>query len=77
MVLRQGAVVALAGVALGLAGAALLGGLLEGFLYQVTSRDPSTYALVAGSVALVAAVAMLVPARRASRIDPMTALRVE
>lgn len=77
MVLRQGAVVALAGVALGLVGATLLAGLLERFLYQVTGTDPWTYALVAGSVTLVAVVAVLVPARRASRVDPMAALRVE
>ncbi len=77
MVLRQGAAVALAGVAMGLAGATLLAAFLERFLFQVTATDPWTYAVVAGSVTLVAAVAVVVPARRASRIDPMTALRVD
>lgn len=77
MVVRQGLLVALLGVALGLAAAAAAGGLLESFLYEVSSTDPWTYVTVALSVVLVAGVAVLVPARRASRVDPMEALRAE
>lgn len=77
MVLRQGLLVAAIGVALGLAAAAALGGLVEAFLYQVRSTDVWTYGVVALVVGLVATAAILVPARRASRVDPMEALRVE
>ncbi|MCG6955810.1 MAG: ABC transporter permease [Gemmatimonadetes bacterium] len=77
MVLRQGMTVAAVGVVLGLGAAASLGGFLEAFLYEVRSTDVWTYGLVALAVGAVAAVAILVPARRASRVDPMEALRME
>jgi ABC-type antimicrobial peptide transport system permease subunit len=51
--------------------------LLERFLYEVSSTDPATYVIVAVLLILVAAVASYVPARRASRIDPMIALRLD
>jgi predicted permease len=77
MVLRQGMLVAAVGVALGLGAAASLGGFLQAFLYEVRSTDALTYGLVALAVGVVAAAAILVPARRASRVDPMDALRME
>ena len=77
MVLARGAGMALGGVALGLAGAFWLLRLLEALLYEVRPGDP--YALVASAAALVvtAVVASYVPARRASRVDVLAALRAE
>jgi len=77
LVLGQGVVLTLVGLALGLLGAAALGRLLEGFLYEVSTTDPWTYVSVGGSVAAVAVLATLIPARRASRVDPMEALRAD
>lgn len=77
MVLSQGMWVAATGVGLGVVLAALFGGILDSFLYQVGSIDGWTYVLVAALVGAVAAVATLLPARRASRVDPMEALRGE
>jgi predicted permease len=77
MILGQGLVLALMGVALGLFGALWLTRLLQQLLFEVAPTDPLTYvgvALVLGSCALVAC---YVPARRASRVDPIIALRVE
>jgi len=77
LVLRQGARLALLGVAVGLAGALALGRVLWSLLYEVSAADPATF----GSVTLIAIaivlVACYVPARRATRVDPMTALRTE
>ena len=75
MILMQGMRIALAGVLLGLAGAAALGGLLASVLYGVSPLDPVT--LVIGSVLFlaVAAFAALVPAHRASRTPPASALQ--
>jgi putative ABC transport system permease protein len=76
-VLHRGAVLALAGVAIGVAGAAAVTRLLGGFLFEVTPLDPATFA--SGVVALVA-VAMLacwLPAWRATRLDPVRALRAD
>lgn len=81
MVFRQGAVQLAAGLTVGLAaafGLARLGGAnLQNFLYQVDPTDPSLYLAVAGLLSLVTVVSCLVPARRATRIDPMIALRAE
>ena len=81
MVLRQGAWQVGAGLAAGmgltlaLATAASAG--IQGVLYGVTGRDPVSYGLVAALITIVALVAMLVPAQRATRVDPMVALRAE
>ena len=77
MILRQGALMALLGIGLGLVSALVLNRVLVSFLYEVSTTDPATYVLVAGAVAVVAALAAFVPARRASRVDPMEALRTE
>jgi putative ABC transport system permease protein len=77
MILRQGALVACVGIGLGLVAALALNRLLVSFLYEVSTTDPATYVSVAGAVGAVAVLAALLPARRASRVDPMEALRTE
>ena len=67
----------LAGIALGMAGAWALTRLLAGGLYGVSPTDPATFVVVALLLAVVALVASYLPARRASRVDPLTALRYE
>jgi predicted permease len=77
MVMRQGAVLAIAGALGGLIGAAGVTRLLRGMLYGVTPLDPVAY-LGAGLLLLgAAALACYVPARRAARLDPVRALRTE
>jgi putative ABC transport system permease protein len=81
MVLRQGAIQLAVGLFVGLGLAltlAMLGGAaVQNVLFGVTARDPLTYSVVAILVTLVSLVATLVPARRATRVDPMIALRAE
>jgi ABC-type antimicrobial peptide transport system permease subunit len=81
MVLRQG-IVQLAlgltlGVGLALALATLAGSGIQNVLFGVTARDPVTYSVVIALVTIVSLVATLVPAHRATRVDPMIALRAE
>ncbi len=77
MVLRQGMAPVAAGLAAGIAGALALGRLLGSLLYQVKPADPIILASVAAVLAAVALAACWVPALRATRTDPMTALRYE
>lgn len=81
MVLRQGAWQVGAGLIIGMgltfALATVANTGIQGVLYGVTGRDPVSYGVVAALIAVVAVVAVLVPARRATRVDPMVALRAE
>jgi len=77
MVLANGLLLALVGLALGLAGALGLTRVLLSFLFGVSPTDPITFAGVALLIAAVAALASFLPARRATRVDPLVALRHE
>ena len=75
MVLRDGATMALAGVAIGLAAALGLTRLMTGMLFGISAHDPVTVAGVVSLLTFVAFAACYIPARRATRVDPMVALR--
>jgi putative ABC transport system permease protein len=77
MVIRRGAIIVSIGLIIGIGGAAILTDVLGSILYGVTGTDPATFASMAVLLALVALAACLIPAMRASRVDPATALRVE
>jgi predicted permease len=77
LILRSGAVQVGLGLALGLAGAFAASRLLQQALYEIKPFDPVIFASVAAFFAIVAAVACVIPARRATRVDPMEALRAE
>jgi putative ABC transport system permease protein len=76
-VMREAATTVIPGICLGLVGAAYLSRFVQALLFGVTPRDPATYAAIAGLFAAVAALACYLPARRATRIDPVVALRTE
>ncbi len=77
MIVRQGMVLALAGVVLGLAVAVALARVMETLLYGVTTRDPLVFAAVPVILTVVSWLAVWLPARRAAGVDPMVALRAE
>jgi putative ABC transport system permease protein len=77
MVLYRGILLMTLGIVLGLAGAAGLTRYLSGMLYDLTPLDPVTYAVVAILLAVVALAASYLPARRATQVDPVVALRCE
>ena len=77
MILLQGARIASAGLIIGIFSAFGLTRYLATLLFTVSPGDPSTFAMVALVLALVALLACYIPARRALRVDPMTALRSE
>jgi predicted permease len=77
MVVRQGMTVAAAGIAAGLIGAFALTRLMQTLLFGVSSTDALTFSIVAAFLAAVALAASYVPAWRATRVDPLTALREE
>jgi putative ABC transport system permease protein len=77
LVLLQGIRLAVVGVILGALGAAAVGQLLESLLYGVSAIDPLAFAVASTLLLLVAIGANLVPARAASRVDPLRALRTE
>ena len=73
----NGIKMAAVGTIVGLVGAYLLTKWIETLLFQVTPTDPATFAIVASVLLLVAALACYIPARRAARIDPLRALRID
>ncbi len=77
MLLRQGAAVALAGLAAGTLAALWLTGFLDTLLYEVSPSDPATIAAMAALLLAVALLASWAPATRAARTDPMVTLRTE
>jgi predicted lysophospholipase L1 biosynthesis ABC-type transport system permease subunit len=77
MVLREGGTLTGVGVALGVAGALASSRVLAGFLYGVTPTDAAVFVSVPAVLAIVALGACVVPALRAARVDPVTALRSE
>jgi len=77
LVLRQGAVIVAVGVAAGVAGAAALTRYLAAMLYDLNALDVTTFTVVAAVFAAVAMAAAYLPARRATAIDPLSALRYE
>ena len=74
---QQGTAIVASGIVLGLLGSFAATRLLSGMLYEVQPNDPPTFAGTAITIALVAAVATLIPAIRATRVDPVEALRSE
>lgn len=77
LVLRQGMTLALIGEVIGLASAFALTRLIRGLLFGVTPNDALTFVVVGGVLAVVALLACYLPARRATRVDPLIALRYE
>jgi ABC-type antimicrobial peptide transport system permease subunit len=77
MILREGLKLALGGAAVGLIGSAIVSRLMAGLLYGVSPHDPLTFASVTILLSTVAVAACLLPAWRATHIDPIIAMRNE
>ncbi len=75
LIVGEGLMTTLAGLGLGMVGALALSGAIGHLLYEVRPTDPVTYGVIGGLLAIVAAVASIVPARRAMRVDPVAAFR--
>jgi putative ABC transport system permease protein len=77
LVLREALALSAIALALGLLASLALGRVLQSLLFEVTPTDPATLASVAAVVLAVSILAAAIPARRATRVDPLTALRYE
>ncbi|HEV3484097.1 MAG TPA: ABC transporter permease, partial [Vicinamibacterales bacterium] len=77
MILRQGLVQLAIGLVLGIAGGLGVGRILQVIIVQVSPRDPLTFITIVAVLVLVTIAACVIPARRAARLDPLTALRIE
>jgi len=77
LVVKQGMTLAGAGLALGVAGALALSRLMKTLLFNVSATDPLIFVAIAATLAAVALLACFLPARRATKVDPMVALRYE
>ena len=77
MVVRQGLTLVVIGLVIGIAGALAAGRVLSSYLYQTAPRDPIIFAGVAAVFVLAGMIACLIPARRATTVDPLIALRAE
>ena len=77
LVQRQGMLLVLAGLGIGLAGALALTRLMNSLLFHVRPTDPATFVLVGATLIVVSMLACLAPARRAAKVDPIVALRYE
>jgi ABC-type antimicrobial peptide transport system permease subunit len=77
MVVARGLVLTSAGLVIGVAGAAAATRSMKTMLYGVQATDPGTFAGVAALLCTIAVLACWIPARRASRVDPITVLRTE
>jgi ABC-type antimicrobial peptide transport system permease subunit len=74
---RQGLTLVVIGLVIGVAGALAAGRVLSSYLYQTAPRDPLIFAGVAAVFVVAGVVACLIPARRATTVDPLIALRAE
>ena len=77
MIIGEGIVLALVGIGLGLVGSFLLTRFLNTMLFGITPTDPVTFASISLLLILVALLASYIPARRATKVDPIIALRQE
>jgi ABC-type antimicrobial peptide transport system permease subunit len=77
LILRRGLIQLAVGLTIGLAGAWLASRAMRPLLVQVTPTDPTTFAAITVILTVVALVACIIPTRRATRLDPLAALRVE
>jgi putative ABC transport system permease protein len=77
LVVREGMLLTIVGVIVGLGGAFALTRVMSSLMFGVTTKDPITFVAVAALLVVVAFVACFVPARRATKVDPLVALRYE